>query len=121
MLYDLLGVSAPVPGTGRVKIDQQPDPQSTAGVIDTEADADRIAAIRRDLLRLCDPEVSNALSPREQVLLRYALEGHSTAEIGALLRMTDQAVHAAMYRIRRRVPQGLRAMLSSMRRSSTPT
>jgi hypothetical protein len=121
VLRDLLGADARIPRARAFRpVEESPDPQSTTDGVGAGEDADRIAALRRDLCRFCDPE-SSPLSYRERQLLALALEGYSTAEIRAALRFpTDQAVFAARSRLRKKLPRGLRAVLSPRRWSGTP-
>jgi hypothetical protein len=120
LLRDLLGADARIPGARAFRpVEESPDPQSTTDGVGAGEDADRIAAARRDLCRFCDPEESNPLSHRQRQLLALALEGYSTAEIRAALQFaTDQAVFAAMSRLRQKLPHDLRAVLSPYRRRS---
>lgn len=121
-LRDLLGADAYIPRARASRpVEESPDPQSTTDGGSAGEDADRIDAARRDLCRLCDPEASSPLSHRERQLLALALEGYSTAETRAALRFpTDQAVFAAMSRLRQKLPQDLRGVLSPRRRSAMP-
>lgn len=122
ILRELLGADAHTPSArGGRSVEESPDPQSTTDPIEKEEDADRVAAARCDLGRLCDPEASSPLSLSERRHLRLALDGHSTAEIrAALQKPTDHAVDAEMFRIRQKLPQNLRALLSPKRCSATP-
>jgi hypothetical protein len=122
VLCDLLGVGARARFAGSgLPVEEAPDPQSTAEAIRSRAAADRIAAARRNLCQLCAPEASGPFSFRERQHLLLALDGCSTAEIKAALQIpTDQAVFAAMSRLRQKLPQELRAVLSPRRRSATP-
>lgn len=59
----------------------------------TKADATALARALNDYARAADQEATNARRKRDEVVRQMYADGHSAAELAALLDVSRQAVH----------------------------
>jgi hypothetical protein len=92
------------------------NPRFRAYGASVDADAQRDALLR-ELYRLCDPDAGGFLRPRERQILRALLGDVPTYKLQRDLQLPSRgALYAAAYRLKRKLPDYLRAALRPQRR-----
>lgn len=91
------------------------NPRFRAYGASADADAQRDALLR-ELYRLCDPDTGGVLRLRERQILRALLGGFPASELQRVLKLPSRgALDAAVYRLKAKLPEDLRAALSRVR------